>query len=116
MLEIMRWLLNRALFDAQMVAHLQSTCQAESLPIRYEPEVGAYFQRGMSLNAWVWVDHPIDGDRHERTACTRANSTPATASITATRWTVSASSRSWPLASNSTNASPLRPMPSAGTS
>src|SRR3990172_5687923 len=31
------------------------------------PNGGAYFQRGMSLKAEVWVDHYPHGDRHERT-------------------------------------------------
>ncbi|HVA54885.1 MAG TPA: hypothetical protein VNI53_03665, partial [Gammaproteobacteria bacterium] len=41
--------------------------QFKSRPIWYEPEAGAYFQRGMSLKARVWVDHSPHGDRHART-------------------------------------------------
>jgi hypothetical protein len=43
-------------------------------PTWYEPERGLHFQRGMSLKRKkekakdVWVDHPEDGDQHERRA------------------------------------------------
>ena len=43
----------------------------EPCPTRFEPERGAYFQRGMSLSGelgvWKgWVDHHKDGGQHGR--------------------------------------------------
>jgi integrase len=50
------------------VAALSRYLWMQPCPTWYEPERGAYFQRGMSLKRMAkaeWVDHPEDGDQHE---------------------------------------------------